>query len=109
MKRIVAALLAGTASIATLAIAVPGVAAADAPQCNPQARAQVQAQTAAQVAAFLASRPDLAGELAKVHGMPKQQRKAEMRVYRQGHQQELKDFRSARQPLIDYRMSCHKR
>ncbi|WP_227980223.1 hemophore-related protein [Nocardia spumae] len=109
MKRTVAALLAGTAGIAALALAVPGVASADAPQCNPQARAQVQAQTAPQVASYLAAHPDLAAELAKVKGMPKDQRKAEMQAYRQGHQQELKDFRSVRQPMIDYRMSCHTR
>lgn len=109
MKRTVAALLAGTAGIAALAVAVPGVASADAPQCSPQARAQVQAQTAPQVAAFLASHPDLAAELAKVKGLPKEQRKAEMQAYRQGHQQELKDFREVRQPLIDYRKSCHKK
>ncbi|NKY85933.1 hemophore-related protein [Nocardia veterana] len=108
MKRTVAALLAGTAGVAALAIAVPGVASADAPQCSPQARAQVQAQTAPQVAAFLASHPDLAGELAKVKALPKDQRKAEWKSYRQGHQQELQDFRAVRQPVIDYHRSCHK-
>ncbi len=109
MKRTVAALLAGTAAVAALAVAVPGVASADTPQCNPQARAQVRAQTAPQVAAFLAGHPDLAGELAKVKTLPKDQRKAEMQSYRQGHQQELKDFRGVRQPMIDYRHACHQR
>ncbi|KZM71436.1 hemophore-related protein [Nocardia terpenica] len=106
MKRTVAALLAGTAGLAALAIAVPGVASADTPQCNPQARAAVRAQIAPQVAAFLAGHPDLATELAKVRGLPEDQRRAEWQSYRQSHRQEIQDFRSVRQPMIDYRNAC---
>ncbi|MFI5777878.1 hemophore-related protein [Nocardia sp. NPDC051570] len=106
MKRTLAALLAATAGAATLALAVPGVASADGPDCSQQARLQIRAQVAPQTAAFLATHPDLAGELAKIKSLPKDQRKAERRAYRQSHEQEMRDFRAVRQPLIDYRRAC---
>ncbi|MBF6327283.1 heme-binding protein [Nocardia transvalensis] len=108
MKRTAAALLAASAGIAALAIAVPGIASADTPQCSPEARAQVRAQVAPQVASFLAAHPDLAAELAKVKGLPKGERRAEWQSYRRSHEQEIKDFRALRQPVIDYRKACHK-
>ncbi|RDI68590.1 hemophore-related protein [Nocardia pseudobrasiliensis] len=108
MKRTLATLLTAAAATTALTFAVPTLAAADGPDCGPAARAQVRAQVAPQVAAFLAAHPDLAAELAKIHSLPKDQRKAERQTYRRDHAQELKDFRAVRQPLIDYRRACHR-
>jgi hemophore-related protein len=108
MKRTVAALLAGTASLAALAIAVPGVASADGPDCSPQARAAVVTQVRPQVQAYVAAHPDLAAEFVKVKALPKDQRKAEVNSYMQAHPDQANDLRSIRQPLRDFRAACHK-
>ncbi|MBO0855728.1 MAG: hemophore-related protein [Nocardia sp.] len=107
MKRTVAALLTGTAGIAALAIAVPGVASADAPQCDKQTRAQLHQQIKPQVDNYLNSHPDLKAEMGKLKGMPKDQRKAEMKNYRQGHQQEMQDLKNLRKPMRDHQQACH--
>ncbi|WP_433657859.1 hemophore-related protein [Nocardia sp. CA-128927] len=107
MKRtLLAATLTG---LAGLAIAMPASASADpGPQCNPAAAAQARADSAPKVAAFLAGHPDFAAEVAKVHALPKDQRKAERTAYRQAHPQEAQDFKNARAAIHDYRHACHK-
>lgn len=107
MKRtLIAATLTG---LAGLAIAMPAAASADpGPQCNPAAAAQARADSAPKVAAFLAAHPDFAAEIAKMRGLPKDQRKAERTAYRQAHPQEAQDFKNARAAIHDYRHACHK-
>ncbi|WP_433193944.1 hemophore-related protein [Nocardia sp. CA-107356] len=107
MKRsLVAATLTG---LAGLAIALPATASADpGPQCNPAAAAQAKADSAPKVAAFLAGHPDFAAEMAKVKALPKDQRKAEWKSYRQAHPQDVQDFKTARAAIHDYRQACHK-
>ncbi|MFD6159809.1 hemophore-related protein [Nocardia sp. NPDC060256] len=107
MKRtVLAATLTG---LVGLAIALPAAASADpGPQCNPVAAAQAKADSAAKVAAFLAGHPDFAAEVAKVKALPKDQRKAEWKSYRQAHPQDVQDFKTARTAIHDYRKACHK-
>ncbi|MCX4096012.1 hemophore-related protein [Nocardia sp. alder85J] len=108
MKRIAAGLLAGVAGLAAVVVAVPGIAGADGPQCNPQARAQARTVARGQVEAYLAGHPDVAAEVTKVKGLPKEQRRAEWQAYRQANPQQAREFRAARQPIIDYRAACHR-
>ncbi|MBB5912443.1 hemophore-related protein [Nocardia transvalensis] len=108
MKRAVSVVLAGAAGLAALAIAVPGVASADGPQCGPEARAAAREQARPQIQAFLDSHPDFKAEREKIKGLPKEQRKAERQAFAQAHPQEVQDFKAAAQPIIDYRHACHK-
>ncbi|MFI6170747.1 hemophore-related protein [Nocardia sp. NPDC051052] len=107
MKRtLIAATLTGFAG---LAIALPAAASADPGlQCNPAAAAQARADSAPRIAAFLAGHPDFAAEIAKVRALPKDQRKAEWKSYRQAHPQEAQDFKNARAAIRDYRHACRK-
>lgn len=108
MKRTIAAALAGAAGIATIALAVPGVANADAPDCSPAARAAARADAKPKVQAYLAAHPDLKAELVKIHGLPKDQRKAERQSYKQAHPDEWQGMRDAASSLITFRQACHK-
>ncbi|TQF74218.1 hemophore-related protein [Rhodococcus spelaei] len=109
--------IAGVGLVGLAMVAVPAAALADtapaptpaAPQCSPQARWQAMAETAPAVASYLAAHPDVASELAKVATLPKEQRKAEWKNFRAGHQQEVKDLQAARHALHDYRKACHRR
>ncbi|MTE17375.1 hemophore-related protein [Nocardia aurantiaca] len=106
MKRTLAALLAGAAGAAAIALAVPGTASADTPQCGPQAAAAARADAAPKVAAYLAAHPDVAAEIAKVKTLPKDQRRAKLKAWRQANPQEAQDLRAARQAVIDYHKAC---
>ncbi|MGV9833894.1 hemophore-related protein [Nocardia niigatensis] len=106
MKRTLAALLAGAAGAAAIALAVPGTASADTPQCGPQAAAAAHADAAPKVAAYLAQHPDVAAEIAKVKALPKDQRRAELKAWRQANPQEAQDLKAARQAVIDYHQAC---
>ncbi|MFE4460461.1 hemophore-related protein [Nocardia tengchongensis] len=108
MKRTIAAALVGAAGAATIAFAVPGTASADAPTCGPAAAAAARADSAPKVAAYLAAHPDVAAELAKVKGLPKDQRRAEIQAWRQANPQEAQDLKAARQAVIDYHKACGK-
>ncbi|MFI1911683.1 hemophore-related protein [Nocardia sp. NPDC020380] len=108
MKRTIAAALAGAAGIATIALAVPGVANADAPDCSPAARAAARADSKPKVLAYLGAHPDLQAELVKIHGLPKDQRKAERQAYRQAHPDEWQGLHDARSAVIAFRQACHK-
>ncbi|WP_103557211.1 hemophore-related protein [Nocardia seriolae] len=50
--------------------------------------------------------PDVAAELTKVKGLPKDQRRAELKAWRQANPQEAQDLKAARQAVIDYHKSC---
>lgn len=106
MKRTIAAALAGVAGFAVIALAVPGVATADTPQCSSEALAAARADSRAQVRAYLASHPDVATEFAKIKALPKDQRRAEWQSYKQSHPQEAQDLRTAREAVHTYRQSC---
>ncbi|WP_162958111.1 hemophore-related protein [Nocardia yunnanensis] len=106
MKRILAATLTGTAAVAAIAFSGTGMAAADTPQCGPAAAAAARADAAPKVAAYLAAHPDVAAEIAKIHGLPKDQRRAERKAWRQANPQEAQDLKAARQAVIDYHKAC---
>lgn len=106
MKRTIAAALAGAAAFATIALAVPGIAAADTPECSQQALDAARADSRSKVQAYLASHPDAAAEVAKIKALPKDQRRAEWQSYKQSHPQEAQDLRDARAAIHTYRQSC---
>lgn len=85
---------------------MPGTASADTPQCGPAGIAAARADAAPKVAAYLAGHPDVAAELAKVKALPKDQRRAELKSWRQANRQEAQDLRAARQSVIDYHKAC---
>ncbi|MEC3952173.1 hemophore-related protein [Nocardia sp. CDC153] len=108
MKRPLAATLIAAAGAATIALAIPGTASADTPTCGPAAAAAARADSAPKVAAYLAAHPDVAAELAKVKSLPKDQRRAELKSWRQANPQEAQDLKSAHQSVIDYHKACGK-
>ncbi|MEC3916664.1 hemophore-related protein [Nocardia sp. CDC160] len=108
MKRPLAATLVAAAGAATIALAIPTTASADTPTCGPAAAAAARADSAPKVAAYLAAHPDVAAELAKVKSLPKDQRRAELKSWRQSNPQEAQDLKAAHQAVIDYHKSCGK-
>ncbi|QIS11811.1 hemophore-related protein [Nocardia arthritidis] len=107
-KRVGGALLAAGVLGVTLVTGFgAGAAAADPVQCNPQARAQALAQSRSNVSAYLAGHPDVAAEVAKIKGLPKDQRKQERHEYFRSHPAVANDMKAALQPIRDYRQACH--
>ncbi|MCU1643585.1 MAG: hypothetical protein JWN03_3860 [Nocardia sp.] len=108
MKRTIAAALAGVAGFATIALAVPGVASADAPDCSQAALTAARADAKTKVQAYLSTHPDAQAEFAKIKALPKDQRKAEIQSYKQSHPQDAQALRDARQSVRDFRTACPK-
>lgn len=108
MKRSIAAVVAGAAGFAAIALAVPGVASADGPDCSPAALSAARADAKGKVQAYLSSHPDAAAEFAKIKTLPKDQRRAEMKAYAAAHPQDAQAIKDARQAVRDYRANCHK-
>ncbi|MFE3193421.1 hemophore-related protein [Nocardia sp. NPDC059240] len=108
MKRVLAATLAAAAGAATIALAVPGVASADGPDCSQAARTAAHQDAKPKVQALLAAHPDLQAEFTKIKGLPKDQRKAEWTTYKQAHPDQAQALRDARSAVITFRQNCHK-
>lgn len=106
MKRIATALLTGAIGLGVITIALPGTASADPIQCSAQSLAAARAAAKPQIASYLSAHPDLAAEIAHLRSLPKDQRAAERRAYRQAHPDLVAGLRTARQPIIDYRRAC---
>ncbi len=98
----------GAAAVIGVAIVGPTVtAAADPPpNCTSADLAGVMSGVSAAMSGYLFTHPDVNAFITGLKGLPKEQRREQLRVYGDAHPDQRAEVQAIRQPLEDFRMRC---
>ena len=96
----------GAVAGAVLIGAAPSALADPPPNCTAADLAGVAAGVSAATSAYLFTHPEVNAFITGLKGVPKEQRREQLRVYGDAHPDQRAEVQAIRQPLEDFRMRC---